>query len=102
MKYDKGKTCKIYHDGVDFRVFNKPNPKEESKPQWSPYPFDPTYHSHKFKVAGLRYGISTCIQTGDIVSCHGPFKAGEWADITIFRKFVKPMLSPGEIVETDA
>ena len=33
---------------------------------------------------------------------HGPFPAGKWVDITIYRKFVKPMLLPGEMVEADA
>jgi len=102
LRYDKGRTCKVYHDGVDFKVFNKRNPMAETKPEWRQYPFDPSYNSHKFKSAGLRYGISTCIQTGEIVSCHGPFKAGKWADITIYRKHVKPMLLPGEMVEGDA
>ena len=101
-RFDKGRTCKIYHDGVDFKCFNKQNPMKEDKPKWRAYPFDPSYNSHKFNSSGLRYGISTCIQTGEIVSSHGPFKAGKWADITIFRKFVKPMLLPGEMVEADA
>ena len=74
----------------------------ESRPQWRAYPFDPSYNSHKFNAAGLRYGISTCIQTGDIVSCHGPFAAGIWPDIKIYRQFVKPNLLPGEMVEADA
>jgi hypothetical protein len=73
-----------------------------SKPQWRRYPFDPSYSSHKFKASGLRYGISTCIQTRDIVSCHGPFPAGKWPDINIYRQFVKPMLAPNERVEADA
>ena len=73
----------------------------ENRPEWRTYPFDPRYNSHKFKAAGLRYGISTSIQTGDIVSCHGPFPAGKWADITIYRTFVKPMLAPNEKVEAD-
>ena len=102
MKFDKGKTCKIYHDGVDFKCFNKQNPFLESRPEWRRYPFDPSYNSHKFNGAGLRYGISTCIQTGEIVSCHGPFPADKWADITIYQKYVKPMLAPGEMVEADA
>ena len=82
LKHDKGRTCKIYHDGVDFKCFNKRNPGDNSvRPQRRRYPFDPSYNSHKFNYAGLRYGISTCIQTGEIVSCHGPFPAGKWADI---------------------
>ena len=99
---DKGRTCKIYNDGVDFRCFNRKNPSNQTRPEWRRYPFDPSYNSHKFNGAGLRYGISTCIQKGEIVSCHGPFPAGKWADVTIYREFVKPMLLPGEMVEADA
>ena len=43
------------------------------------------------------------MQTGEIVSCHGPFPAGEWHDLTIQRRCVEPtMLAPGEMVEADA
>jgi hypothetical protein len=102
LKQAKGRICKIYHDGVDFRCFNRQDPNFENKPHWRRYPFDPAMSSHKFgKKAGLRYGISTCIQTGEIVSCHGPFPAGKWADITIYRTYVKPMLPPGELIEAD-
>ena len=95
LKHDKGRTCKIYHDGVDFKCFNRQNPMRESRPEWRTYPFNPSYNSHKFNAAGLRYGISTCIQTGEIVSCHGPFPVGNWPDINIYRTNVKPTLAPG-------
>ena len=58
-------------------------------------------NSHKFKGPALRYGVSTCIQTSEIVSCHGPFKAGKYNDLTIYKNHVKPMLAPGEKVEAD-
>ena len=98
---DKGRTCKIYHDGVDFECFNRPNP-ENQQLELRAHPFDPSHKSHKFRGLGLQCGISTCIQTGEIVSCHGPFHAGEWHDLTICRRCVEPMLAPGEMVEADA
>ena len=98
---DKGRTCKIYHDGVDFECFNRPNP-ENQQLELRAHPFDPSHKSHKFRGLRLQCGISTCIQTGEIVSCHGPFHAGEWHDLTICRRCVEPLLAPGEMVEADA
>ena len=92
----------MHHDGVDFKCFNGPNPENQQQVEWRACPFDPSHKSHKFKSAGLRHGISTCIQTGEIVSCHGPFPAGVWHDLTICRTHVKPKLAPGEMVEADA
>ena len=41
-----------------------------------PVPFSKDWYSHKFKCAGLRYELVTCIATGDIVSFTGPFPCG--------------------------
>jgi hypothetical protein len=69
--------------------------------KWAPFPFDPNYFSHKFKKSGLRYGISVDIGSGEMVGAHGPFPCGLWPDIKIFKKYVLPLLQPGEKVETD-
>ncbi len=42
-----------------------------------------------------------CIQTRDIVWINGPFKAGKWPDLKIFRRNLKQQLLPGEMVEAD-
>ena len=76
-------------DGTDFRIFN-------------PYPFWKGWYSHKFKTSGLRYEVALCIQTGWIVWIQGPFAAGAWPDINIFRGWLKYHLRPGECVEADA
>ena len=60
------------------------------------------WSSHKFnKKAALRYEVGVGIQSGDIVWVAGPFPAGRYSDITIFRMFLKPLLLDGERVEAD-
>jgi hypothetical protein len=88
FRNDRGKTCKMTVDGVDF-------PIEE------PIPFDSDWCSHKFKKAGLRYEMAVCIQTGDIVWVKGPFKCGKWPDVKIFKTFLMQRLADDEMVEAD-
>ena len=75
-------------DGTDFRINE-------------PAPFSPKWFSHKYQAAGLRYEIGICIQTGDIVWVHGPFPAGAWSDLKIFKSKLAHLLLPGEMVEAD-
>jgi hypothetical protein len=75
-------------DGTDFRVNN-------------PTHYNKAWYSHKFKHAGLRYEVAVSIQKGDIVWIHGPFPAGDWPDIKIFRHSLLSHLSDGERVEAD-
>lgn len=82
---DVGNKCKITVDGVDCLV------EGTSK----------LFYSHKFKKSGLRYELGVCIRTGDIVWIHGPFPAGDWPDINIFRHGIKHYLLDGECVEAD-
>ena len=42
-----------------------------------------------------------CIQTGDIVWINGPFRAGKWPDIKIFRRNLREKLAPGELAVAD-
>lgn len=44
-------------DGTDFRI----------QEPYHPDGIDPSYYSHKFKAAGLRYEVGLNIRTGDIV-----------------------------------
>ena len=76
-------------DGTDFLI---PEPS----------PFNPSYFSHKFGHAGLRYEVAICIQTGDIVWTNGPFPCGSWNDKKIFNNGLKHHLLHGERVEADA
>ena len=47
---------------------------------------DSGYSSHKFKKAGLRYEIALDLHEPKIVWINGPYKAGSYQDITIFKK----------------
>lgn len=85
---DNGSVCKCTVDGTDFRI-------QESRP------YGKTWRSHKYKKYGVRYEVAVAIQTGWIVWVNGPFKAGEWHDIEIFRSGLKSLLKDGERVEAD-
>ena len=67
-----------------------------------PTPSSKKWYSHKFKSAGLWWEVVVCIKTGDIVWIYGPFPCGKWPDIKIYRRRLKHMLRPGEMVEADA
>ena len=75
-------------DGTDFMIYE-------------PRPFSGMWLSHKFEKSGLRYEIGLCIQTGLIAWIHGPFPAGRWNDIKVFRYKLKHALPLGERVECD-
>ena len=66
-----------------------------------PKPFAKDFYSHKFAKAGLRYEVGVCIQTGLIVWINGPFAAGKYNDITIFRSKMIFELLDWEMVEAD-
>ena len=85
---DVGATCKVSVDGTDFRVEYRPS--------------DSSYYTYKHNCSGLRYEVAVCIQTAEIVWYTGPYKAGEYNDITIFRQGLKFKLGRGEKVEADA
>ena len=73
-------------DGTDFCIMN-PGSKVSS---------------HKFnKKSGLRYEVAVDILRGFIVWIHGPFPAGAWPDISIFRHALKDHLDTHERVEAD-
>jgi hypothetical protein len=101
----KEKKCKITVDGTDCRI-EEPKQSEfiilklkrEGKHD---HPYDPRFKSHKFGKAGLRYELGVCIRTGDIVWVNGPFPAGEWSDLKIYKLALRDMLDDGEWVETD-
>ena len=83
--------AKVTVDGTDFRVPLYGGQKNYKK-----------YKSHKFQAPGLRYEVGIGIQAGDIVHILGPFPAGKWNDIAIFRKGMKKKLELGlEVVEAD-
>ena len=60
-----------------------------------------TFYSHTFKRSALRYEIALSILTGDICWINGPYEAGSWPDIKIFRDSLMSHLEKGERVEAD-
>ena len=75
-------------DGTDFKV----NQPEGGHKLW---------YSHKFKYSAQRYEVGLCILTGDIVWISGPYAAGKWPDISIFRDDLKQQLDENERVVAD-
>jgi hypothetical protein len=66
-----------------------------------PAPFWRGWFSHKLNTAALRYEIGVCIQTGWIVWMNGPFPAGQWPDLRIFRESLIYELLPWEFIVAD-
>jgi hypothetical protein len=85
FKKDKENDCLMSVDCTDFQI------AEHGK----------KFYSFKYKKSGLRYEICLCILTGDIVWINGPYEAGTYNDIMIFRDAVMTELSPNEQVEAD-
>ena len=85
---DNGSRCKVCIDGTDFRI-------------QEPTPFSPRWFTKKFKSAGLRYEVGSCIQTGMIVWINGPFPCGEWPDLRIALDDIVYMLEGDERVIAD-
>ena len=83
-----GGSCLVKVDGTDFWICE-------------PKPFAKDFYSHKFTKTGLQYEVGVCIQTGLIVSINGPFAAGKYNDITIFRSKMISKLLDWEMVEVD-
>lgn len=83
-----GCECLMTIDGIDLQI-NEPTQ------------FDPLWFSHKFNGPALRYEVGVSIQTGWIVWIHGPFPAGDFPDIEIFRLGLYDLLAPNERVEAD-
>jgi hypothetical protein len=92
FRNDRRRTCKITVDCTDCAI-SEPWPWESG--------FNRQFFSHKINGAALKYEVGVCIQTGDIVWVNGPFKAGKWNDIKLYRRTLKEQLLPGEMVEAD-
>ena len=88
MRGDIENVALAYVDGIHFKV-----------PEHSP--MDLSWNSHKLGGSAVAYEVATNIMTGDIVGYNGPFPAGKWPDINIFRNGTKKMLARGEKVLGD-
>ena len=88
MKSKAVSACYVTVDGTDFRI-------EE------PTPFDGKCYSHKFKAAGLRYGIGVTFNGGLLVWFRGPYLAGEFSHVRMFHDSMKNSLKEGEYIIAD-
>lgn len=90
---DENRIRTITVDGTDFR-FSPPNNGLTPARHW---------YSHKFKASAVRYEVGIGIQTGNIVWLSGPWPAGAYADLTIFRTggLKEKLLEFGERAEAD-
>ena len=76
-------------DGTDFRICEQT-------------PFSSSWFSHKFKGPAYRYEIALAIQSDRICWTNGPYRAGAWPDMKIFRRGgLMKKLPQGERVEAD-
>lgn len=64
------------------------------------FPFDPTYYSHKIKIAALRNEMGLSI-AGKILRASGPYPAGRNSDINMVRNGMKNSLLSDERVRAD-
>lgn len=80
--------CSVTVDGTDFRIYE-------------PTDFNTKWFSHKFNGPGIRYEVAISIKGGQIVHIQGPYPAGKWPDIKIFRECLKYKLLEGEKAEAD-
>ena len=82
---DEGNDCMTSVDGADCRTVESGR----------------KFYSHKYKKSAFRYEVALCIKTGWIVWINGPYEAGSWPDINIFRDSLKSHLEENERVEAD-
>ena len=89
---DVGIARRITVDGTDFLCL--PENDGDTRKSW---------YSHKFKKPGVRYEIGVSIQSGDIVWISGPWRAGRYPDISIFRLsgLKEKLLEANERAEAD-
>ena len=82
---DEGNDCMTSLDGADCRTVESGR----------------KFYSHKYKKLAFRYEVALCIKTGQIVWINGPYEAGSWPDINIFRDSLLSHLEENERVEAD-
>jgi hypothetical protein len=86
--WDALTQCLMCIDGTDVPIYE---PGVRSSIWWS----------HKFNGPGVRYGVGSCIRTGDIVWFSGPFPCNI-GEREIFDMCLSAKLVPGEGVEADS
>ncbi|KAF0702403.1 hypothetical protein AaE_015956 [Aphanomyces astaci] len=70
-------------------------------PVQEPFPFDPSWWSHKLNRAGIRYEVGICIRTGHIVWVNGGKPCGQWSDLALARDAYVLAVNEGEMTLAD-
>lgn len=70
-------------------------------PIHEPSPLDPTFYSHKLNRSAYRYEVVVSIDGWDPVCFNGPFKAGSYTNLIIFRGDLKQHIIVNEFVVAD-
>ncbi len=63
--------------------------------------FDAKWYSHKTNGAVVRYEVAVSL-SGELVWVNGPYRAGQYSDLKIFRERLYNELLPNEVVIADA
>ena len=84
--------CYLSVDGTDCPI---------NEPRRGTHGIDPRYYSHKLNSAGLRYQLITAASDGAPLGLSGPYPAGRWPDLRIYRHSIKRELLPEEKVIVD-
>ena len=85
---DIGNDCLVSVDGTDCMIQFQKNAPD-------------AFYTYKHNCSGLQYEVGICILIGWITWVMGPFPAGDWVDVEIFRYWMKHRLGPNERVEAD-
>ena len=75
-------------DGTDFRIYR-------------PFRGSRGWYSYKTNSSGKRYIFGIGIPSGLLCFLEGPYPAGHWHDLTIYRRTMRHLLLPGEMVIAD-
>lgn len=71
-------------------------------PIQKPSPFSSSFYSHKLNGAGLRYEMCVSNSSSRIFAVSGPYKAGDFPDLAIFKRTIKPQMEKNELVVADS
>ncbi len=89
--HDAGNNCLMTNDGTDFRIHQK-----------GPAARGNAFASHKYKgKSALGYKLGVNILAGNLIWISGPYPAGKYIDIAIFKDVLAHCLKPGDQVEVD-
>ena len=70
-------------------------------PIQEPTPFSSIWYSHKLNASALRYEVAVTLRNPEVCWVNGPWPAGQFSDLRIFRQDLKQNLDENEYVIAD-